>query len=99
MPKAEYGDPIGNSRFSDRWIEDGSYLRLRNITLSYDLPLKLSFIKASEVYVSGINLFTFTKYKGLDPEFSMSNSALTRGIDPGMPPQSKAVFIGLKIQL
>jgi TonB-linked SusC/RagA family outer membrane protein len=99
IPKAEYGDAIGNSRFSDRWIEDGSYARLRYVTLTYRLPVKWNIIKNSEVYISGVNLVTFTKYKGLDPEFSYSGYSLSRGIDPGLAPQSKAVYIGLKIGL
>ena len=99
IPKATYGDPMMNSRFSDRWIEDGSYIRLRNVTLSYQLPLKVSFLKQSEVYVTGTNLLTITKYRGLDPEFSLSNEALTRGIDIGMPPQAQAFLIGLRLRL
>ena len=43
IPRAEWNDPMGNARFSDRWIEDGSYIRLKNITLNYDLPLKNNF--------------------------------------------------------
>lgn len=99
LPRAEYGDPIGNSRFSDRWIEDGSYARLRNVTLTYEMPFKLRFFKSSQLYITGLNLVTFSNYKGLDPEFSISGSSLTRGIDLGMTPQSKAVFIGLRLQL
>lgn len=98
IPKAEYADPIGNSRFSDRWIEDGSYARLRDVTLTYQLPFKENF-KGSEVYVTGLNLLTFSKYRGLDPEFSMSNSPLTRGIDVGMVPQVQSFFIGLRVKL
>ncbi|MCU4162947.1 SusC/RagA family TonB-linked outer membrane protein [Carboxylicivirga caseinilyticus] len=99
IPKATYGDPMMNSRFSDRWIEDGSYIRLRNITISYKLPIRTSFMELPEVYVTGNNLLTFTKYKGLDPDFSMSNSTLTRGIDMGLPPQSKAILLGIKLKL
>jgi hypothetical protein len=99
VPKVTYGDPIGNSRFSDRWIEDGSYVRLQYVTLSYKLPSKISFLKNSELYVTGTNLFTFTNYKGLDPEFSYSGYSLARGIDPGQVPQSRAFFMGLKIGL
>jgi TonB-linked SusC/RagA family outer membrane protein len=99
IPKASYGDPMGNARFSDRWIEDGSYARLRYLTISYRLPMKWNIVKSSEVYVSGINLVTLTKYKGFDPEFSYSGYSLSKGIDPGMTPQSKAVYIGLKIGL
>ncbi|MFB6319719.1 SusC/RagA family TonB-linked outer membrane protein [Saccharicrinis sp. FJH54] len=99
IPKAEFADPIGNSRFSDRWIEDGSYARLRDVTLTYKLPFKANFLKGSEVYVTGINLLTLTEYKGLDPEFSLSNSPLTRGIDVGMTPQVQSFFVGVRVKL
>lgn len=99
IPKAEFADPIGNSRFSDRWVEDGSYARLRDVTLTYQLPFKSNLLKGSEVYVTGLNLLTFSKYRGLDPEFSMSNSPLTRGIDVGMVPQVKSFFVGLRVKL
>ncbi|MFM2326152.1 MAG: hypothetical protein RIR31_354, partial [Bacteroidota bacterium] len=74
MPKATWADPMGNSRFSDRWIEDGSYLRLRVATFSYDIPYKSNFIKYATLYATGNNLLTFTKYKGYDPEFSATES-------------------------
>lgn len=97
MPKAYYGDPMGNARFSDRWIEDGSYLRLRTLTLSYDLPLRSNYFKYSSVYVTGNNLFTLTNYLGYDPEFSVSGHALTQGIDVGQVPQFKSLLIGIRI--
>ncbi|MFT3737829.1 MAG: SusC/RagA family TonB-linked outer membrane protein [Breznakibacter sp.] len=99
MPKATYGDPMGNARFSDRWIEDGSYARLKNVTLSYLIPIKFGFFKRAEIYASAINLVTFTKYKGLDPEFSMNGYSLSRGIDLGLVPQNKAFLVGIKIGL
>lgn len=96
IPKAVYGDPLGNSRFSDRWIEDGSYLRLQNVSLNYRLPLK-KLKQTFDVFVVGQNLVTLTKYLGLDPEFSLGDSPLLRGIDVGMTPQPKAVYAGIKI--
>lgn len=99
IPRAEFDDPMGNSRFSDRWIEDGSYARVKNITLSYMLPFVSNLVQYSEVYVSGINLFTFSNYLGLDPEFSLNGFALTKGIDAGMIPQNKMVLLGIKIGL
>lgn len=99
MPKAEWGDPMGNSRFSDRWIEDGSYLRLKTLTLSYNLPIKPGFFKSAMVYLTGNNLLTFTKYLGYDPEFSSSESAILQGIDVGLTPQFKSVLFGLKVGL
>lgn len=99
MPKASFGDPRGNSRFSDRWIEDGSYLRLRNITLSYDLSFKEKFVKNASVYLTGNNLLTFTKYMGFDPEFSAGNAGFAQGIDTGLDPLFRSVTMGIRIGL
>lgn len=97
MPKAQYGDPMGNSRFSDRWIEDGSYLKLKNITLSYDLQRKLGFIQQAQIYLTGENLFTATKYLGLDPEFSYSYANDIQGIDMGKVPLGRSIRLGIKL--
>lgn len=97
VPRANYGDPTGNNRFSSRWIEDGSYLKLKNVTLSYIFPRQLSFIRQLEVYVSGENLVTFTKYLGLDPEFAWSYSPQLQGIDQGKIPAGSTVRLGVKL--
>jgi TonB-linked SusC/RagA family outer membrane protein len=98
LPKATYGDPMGNSRFSDRWIEDGSYLRLRAVSLSYVFSIKKeSFLKNATAYVTGNNLLTFTKYMGYDPEFSSSPSVFAQGIDTGLDPQFRSVTVGVKL--
>lgn len=73
MPRAVYGDPNGNNRFSDRFIENAGFLRLQNLQLGYTLPKSIidiskGAIQNLRVYVTGINLFTVTKYSGLDPE-------------------------------
>jgi len=94
-----FGDPMGNSRFSDRWIEDGSYIRLKTLSLSYIVPLKLNFIESFNVWISANNLLTFTKYLGADPEFSSHNSVLYQGIDAGLLPLSKSYYIGFKFNL
>jgi len=99
MPRAVYGDPMGNSVFSDRWIEDGSYFRLKTLTVSYDIPLNSIFIHGIKVWASANNLFTLTKYLGSDPEFSMNNAVLFQGIDAGLMPQSRSYFLGVKINL
>ena len=99
VPKATWGDPMGNSRFSDRWIEDGSYLRLKTMTLNYKVPMKSKFIESINVFITGENLLTFTKYKGSDPEFSQSENPLYYGVDAAICPQPKAVFLGVKIGL
>ena len=99
MPRITFQDPMGNARFSDRWIEDGSYLRLKSLTLSYDLPLKSEFIQGVQFWVQGNNLLTFTKYLGTDPEFSMTSSVIGQGIDLGRLGQSRSVVAGVKINL
>ena len=99
MPKATYGDPMGNARFSDRWIEDGSYLRLRNVTLSYNIPINNTYIQGLTVWGQANNLLTLTKYLGTDPEFSMGNSVLEQGIDRGLLSQGRSFYLGVKINL
>ena len=99
MPRVSHGDPSGNARFSDRWIEDGSYLRLRTLMVTYTLPVKTERIKYVTVYGTGNNLLTFSKYLGYDPEFSASNSALVQGIDTSMTPQYKSLMVGVRLGL
>ncbi|MBB1284104.1 SusC/RagA family TonB-linked outer membrane protein [Flavisolibacter sp. BT320] len=98
-PKAVWGDPMGNSRFSNRWIEDGSYARLRTVSLQYHLPLKNNTINYVTFYVTGNNLFTLTKYKGYDPEFSFSQSPFAQGIDTGLDPVFRSATLGVRIGL
>ncbi|WP_448700224.1 SusC/RagA family TonB-linked outer membrane protein [Mucilaginibacter sp. AW1-3] len=99
VPKATYGDPIANSRFSDRWIEDGSYLRLRTVSVVYNVPIKPKALKSIKIYATGNNLFTATKYLGYDPEFSATESVFTQGIDTGLEPIYKSVQLGVRIGL
>ena len=99
IPRITFQDPMGNSRFSDRWIEDGSYLRLKTVTLSYNLPLKSQYIQGLQFWVQGNNLLTFTKYLGSDPEFSMTSSVIGQGIDLGRLGLGRSIIAGLKINL
>lgn len=99
MPRLAYGDPLGNARFSDRWIEDGSYLRLKTISVNYAIPVNGNIVKKIDVYASGQNLFTLTNYLGYDPEFSASSSVFGQGVDMGLTPQFSSVMLGLKIGL
>jgi hypothetical protein len=72
MPRAVYGDPNNNLRFSSRFVENAGYLRLQNLQIGYNLPAKLlgrtKAIQSFRVYLTGINLFTITDWSGLDPE-------------------------------
>ncbi len=102
MPRVCYttsDDWVNNERFSDRWIEDGSFLKLKKVRLSYRLPLNLSWIQGLTVWAEGNNLFTLTEYTGLDPEFSCGNGVLYQGIDAGLLPQSRSFNLGVKINL
>lgn len=99
VPKASFDDPMGNSRFSDRWIEDGSYLRLKSVTLSYKLPMNSTFLQGLEFWIQGNNLFTITKYLGTDPEFSSTSSVIGQGVDLGRLGQSRSLVAGVKINL
>jgi len=99
VPRATYGDPMGNSRFSDRWIEDASFLRFKSLSLSYTLPLNSHYFQEISVWGAVNNLYTFTKYLGSDPEFSINNSVLYQGIDIGLTPQTRTFNLGIKLNL
>ena len=99
IPRIAYGDPMGNSRFSDRWIEDGSYLRLKTLKLTYRVPVNFSWLQGLAVWAEAVNLFTLTNYLGNDPEFSIGRGSLYQGIDCGNLAQSRAFTFGVKINL
>jgi hypothetical protein len=99
MPRATFQDPMGNARFSDRWIEDGSYLRLKSATLSYNLPVNSTFIQGFQFWVQANNVFTLSKYLGSDPEFAATSSVIGQGIDLGQLSQSRSIVAGIKINL
>lgn len=99
MPRVSYGDPMENNRFSDRWIEDGSYLRLKTLRLTYRVPVNSEWLQGLSVWAEATNLFTLTKYLGSDPEFSIGTNAMYQGIDCGNLAQGRAFTLGLKINL
>lgn len=99
IPRATFQDPMGNARFSDRWIEDGSYLRLKTITLSYQLPMNTTFLKGMEFWIQANNLLTFSRYLGSDPECTATGSVIGQGIDLGELPISRSLVAGVKIKL
>ena len=93
----------GNLRPSDWWLEDGSYLRMRNITVGYSLPAGLltgfanGSIRSVRLYIAAQNLFTITGYSGYDPEVSGSSFLFARGIDQGQIPQARTFLGGLQL--
>jgi TonB-linked SusC/RagA family outer membrane protein len=99
IPRSSLGDPNGNNAFSDRWIEDGSYLRFKQLKVCYNSPNFFKFQKKTTVYLTGTNLLTFTKYTGYDPETMYMNSPYYLGIDFGKVPQSRSVILGIQISL
>lgn len=99
VPRATYGDPLGNARFSDRWIEDASYFKIRQVRLAYNLPINKSFIEGLSIWASVDNVYTFTRYLGADPECYYGNSVLTQGIDYGLLPSCRTFTFGIKLNL
>ena len=99
VPRAIFGDPNGNARYSDRFLEDGSYVRLKNVTLGYNFPVTLSQrakISNLRLYVTGQNLITWTNYSGYDPEVSSDPFSTTGfGRDLGVYPQARTYTVGL----
>ncbi|NLP57736.1 TonB-dependent receptor [Lutibacter sp. B1] len=91
-----------NNKVSDRWIEDGSYLRIQNITLGYNFPsdvLEKINISRLKVYGSVQNLYTFTEYSGYDPEVgSFNQDALLMGVDNGRYPTPRTFTLGLNVE-
>jgi hypothetical protein len=86
--------------FSDRYVEDGTFVRLKNASLSYTLPKSvLQAIKLANVkfYVTGYNLLTFTNYTGFDPEVTSSNNTIIQGFDSGIYPVARSVSAGVSV--
>lgn len=99
-PRVSLNDPNQNARISDRFIEDGSYLRLKTLQLGYNLPqnwLKKVRFDKMKIYITGQNLLTFTKYSGLDPEIGNVGGSLEIGIDRGFYPQARTVMGGVSL--
>ena len=108
IPRAVIGDPNQNMRNSKRYVEDGSYLRLKALTLGYTLPQSVTKklnINNLRVYVGGKNLITLTKYSGFDPEVGDQDTGgtnLTRGVDGSSSwdptfPNSREFFVGAQL--
>ena len=98
-PRVSLTDPNQNARVSDRFVEDGSFARIKNVQLGYTLPRGLSErmkIEKFRVYVSAQNLYTITNYSGLDPEIGALN-ALEIGIDRGFYPQARTFLGGIQL--
>lgn len=98
LPRISYGDPTGNTLFSDRWIEDASYLKLKQVTINYSLPRSKHY-SGINLYCTVSNLLTLSRYSGYDPEFYYLNDPFYMGIDYGKLPHSRSFIIGVKLSL
>lgn len=100
-PRAVWGDPNVNTRDSDRFVEDGSFVRLKNVVLGYTLPSSLAGkagFRTARLYVQGQNLVTWTEYSGLDPEVNFDGqTAITRGTDFYTLPQARTITFGINV--
>ncbi|MDO9633519.1 MAG: SusC/RagA family TonB-linked outer membrane protein, partial [Paludibacter sp.] len=94
VPRAVFNDPNKNTRPSDRFVEDGSYLRIKNVTLGYTMPAKIIQkikLHSARFYISGQNIFTITNYSGFDPEVGVN------GIDNNVYPVTRTVTVGINL--
>ena len=101
FPMVRYGDSMQNFRPSTFNMEDGSFVRLKEITLTYRVPsdyLKGLFIRSASAYISGTNLFTWSKYSGYDPEVNSSTNPFVSGVDNGSFPKSRSYNLGVRVQ-
>jgi hypothetical protein len=96
MPRAIYGDPNQNTRISNRYIENGSYLRIKDLTLGYTFPKRMTqriHFSSLRVFASCQNLYTFTHYSGFDPEVGAN------GVDYSVYPVTRTISVGFNINL
>jgi len=100
FPRMNAAD-ANNNWFSDRYVEDGSYLRLKNLQLGYTIPTTLTnrfSVNSVRLYVGGTNLFTKTKYTGFDPEIGNGYyGSLDLGIDRATYPQPRTYTFGVNV--
>jgi len=102
LPRLSLDDPNNNIRPSSYYVQDGSFLRLKNIQLGYNIPLQEAGFRDLRVYVQAQNLFTITGYEGLDPEvglqnYSSENRNLDIGVDRGIYPPSRSFLVGVNV--
>ena len=98
-PRISHSDPNQNNRISDRFVEDGSFLRIKNVQVGYTLPesvMQRLQIGKCRIYVAASNLFTFTSYSGLDPEIG-TRGTLEIGIDRGFYPAARTFMAGVNV--
>ncbi len=103
IPKLIWGDSFtgGFSSTNSAYVEDGSFIKVKNILLSYNLPIKdgvlSKYINSAKIYAQGANLLTFTKYRGADPEISINGNSVNSGKDQNVPVNATVVTLGLNL--
>jgi TonB-linked SusC/RagA family outer membrane protein len=99
VPRPIIGDPNGNARDSNRFIESGDYIKLQTMEIGYNIPVpKDIFIERARVYVNGQNLFIISKYKGYDPDFNYNDGLFSRGYDAGSFPNPRTISLGVEVK-
>jgi len=102
IPRPIIGDPNGNNRFSNRFVESGSYLKLQNAQIGYTFPKKVlqrSHVFSNlRIYLAGQNILTLSGYRGYDPDF-ISDGLFSRGFDYGSFPNPRTIMMGLQVGL
>lgn len=98
IPRPIIGDPNANGRDSNRFIEDGDYIKLQTMEIGYEIPVPAtSFIQKAKLFVNGQNLLIISKYRGSDPDFNSNDGSFSRGYDGGSFPNPRTVSLGLEV--
>ena len=98
IPRPVIGDPNANGRDSNRFIENGDYIKLQTMEIGYEIPLAAtSFIQKAKLFVNGQNLLIISKYRGSDPDFNSNDGSFSRGYDGGSFPNPRTVSLGLEV--
>ena len=97
-PQAIYNNPSNSNKASSRFLETGTYLKMRSITLGYNMPIESLYISNLRLYIAGENLFTITHYSGVDPEIPPINGAIS-GVATQVYPSTRKVVLGLNLTL
>jgi hypothetical protein len=98
VPRPIIGDPNGNNRDSNRFIESGDYVKLQSMEIGYQVPVPTgSFIQKAKIFINGQNLLTISKYKGYDPDFNSNDGLFSRGYDAGSFPNPRTISLGVEV--
>lgn len=97
-PQAIYNNPSNSNKASSRFLETGTYLKMRSVTLGYNMPIESLYISNLRLYIAGENLFTITHYSGVDPEIPPINGSIS-GVATQVYPSTRKVVLGLNLTL